>query len=171
MTTLFCIFTIGVFSGLGSFLGWAADDSGMPEIVTIVAANIKEPNKSLNQKGAIYLTLDSVKSNYDDKFFKILKYESDKNEPRIFRLPYSRNLHEQLNKEVVPKLRKGQKVTGKLSKGKNKGGKEGKPGGKGKEGQAGDKSNQNGGGSESLEQEYQFYNLQPSEIQPKNPIN
>lgn len=165
MTSLFCLFTVGVFSGLDSFLGWAADDSGMPEVVTIVAANIKEPNKNLGQKGAIYLTLDSVKSNYDNQFFKMLKYESDKNEPRMFRLPYSRNLHEQLQK-VMEKLQKGQKVTGKLTK-------NGKSGGKGKgkgKGQPGDKeSGQKGGGSESLEQEYMFYNLTPGEIQPKEP--
>lgn len=163
MTTLFCFFTVGVFSGLGSFLGWAAADTQMPETVTIIAAEIKEPNINLNNKGAIYLTLDSVKSKYDDKFFKMLKYESDKNEPRIFRIPYSRNLHEQLNKIVIPKLRQGQKVTGKLKKGQDK------SGGQGKQGNSGGTKNQNGGGSESLEQEYKFYNLQPSEIQPKNP--
>jgi len=157
MTTLFCVFTIGVFSGLESFLGWAAKDKGMPEVVTIIFAEVKEPNKALGNKGAIYLTLDSVKSKYDNKFFQMFGYESNKNEPRMFRLPYSRNLHEQLAKNVIPKLQKGQKVQGKLSKdGKSKGRK-------------GDKSgdNKDGGGSDSLEQEYMFYNLTPGEIQQK----
>lgn len=160
MTTLFCVFTVGVFSGLGSFLGWAAADSNLPEKVTIVAVNIKEPNVNLANKGAIYLTLDSIRSNYDNQFFRMLKYESDKNEPRMFRLPYSRQLHEQLAKNVIPKLQKGQSVTGKLTKGK--GGK-GKPG----KGPPGDKKDGKSGGSESLEQEYQFYNLTPGEIQEK----
>lgn len=162
MTSIFCVFTIGFFSGLSSFLGWAANDKNLPEIVTIVAANIKEPNKNLGQKGAIYLTLDSVKSKYDNQFFKMLKYESDKNEPRMFRLPYSRQLHEQLQKNVIPKLQKGQKVTGKLSK------KGGGKNGKGKGQPEGKESDQKGGGSESLEQEYQFYNLTPGEIQKKD---
>ena len=81
-------------------------------------------------------------------------YRKEKLEPRLYGLEYSRGLHEQLQKQVIPKLKRGQPVTGKLLKGEKKNG-------DGEKGKAGSKK---GGGSESQEQEWQFHELLPSGI-------
>ena len=97
--------------------------------------------------------------NTDDNFLaRFFGYKKEKIEPRLYGLKYDRELHEQLEKGVMPKLRKGQPVLGKLTKQKE--GVSGNKGGKGK--------NENeGGGSESQEQEWKFHELRPSEIHRK----
>lgn len=159
---LFCAFSISLYSSFPTFLGWGARAEDMPEIVRIHSVVIKEPNPSLNNKGGIYLLLDSVKSKYDNKFLNMIGFKSQKQEPRLFGVPYSRLLHEELEKSVIPRTKNGQIVTGKLKK--SSGGKGGQGKGKGKDN--GDKSGK--GGSESLEQEFKFYNLKPGEIQQKD---
>ena len=73
----------------------------------------------------------------------------------MYQLEYNRTLHENLQNNIVPKLKAGQPVYGKLSKEKRPPGK-GSNKGKGK-----------GDGSESQEQEWHFHELLPSEIHQK----
>ena len=63
---------------------------------------------------------------------------------------------QQLEKGVIPKLKKGQPVVGRLTKPKGNSAKKGKG-----------KSDKKGGGSESQEQEWHFHELLPSEIHRK----
>lgn len=156
-TTTICIFSIGLFLSLQTFLGWPSD-SNLPEKVSIRWVIIKEPSPSLNFKGKIYLLLDSVKSKYDNKMLDLLGHKNEVKEPRLYSIPYSRELHKELEKNVIPRLKDGQIVNGKMTK-------SGKQGVKGKKG---DGKDGKGGNSESQTQEYMFYNLPPSEIQPKN---
>ena len=152
----FCVFTIIFWSSIYSFLGWAANEDDMPEKVLIHWVIIKEPNKFMQFDGKIYVLLESVEEPETNRLLTFFGYKKDKAEPRLYGLGYSRELHEQLEKEVMPKLRKGQPVVGKLTK---KSG-EGKKVGEGKK-------NEKGDGSESQEQEWRFHKLLPSEIHQK----
>ena len=155
--SVFCIFTIIFWTSIHTFLGWPALESDVPEKVLIHWVIIKEPNKYTNYDGRIFVLLESVgepKSNFLARFFG---YRKERVEPRLHGLKYNRELHEKLEKGVMPKLKRGQPVIGRLTK-ENKQGIV-------REGDG--TSTKKGGGSESQEQEWHFHELLPSEIQGK----
>lgn len=190
ITTFFTFCTLLGFS-LQSFMGWSANDNMIPKVVAIRHVVIKEPNKQLGLEGSIHLLIEHPPTRYDAWWLQLFAYKTSKSEPRLFRLPYSRELHEVMQNEVIPKNMRGQIVVGELSKG----GKGGKPGfgkggrGKGKGGHGrgqgngqgegdedGDgngngrrgRGNGTGGyGGESLENEYMFHVLPPGYFQQK----
>jgi hypothetical protein len=141
-----------------TFLGWAAEEADVPEVMLIHWVIIKEPNKLTEYEGAIYVLSESVEQPKGNKFIQFFQYRKDKVEPRLYEIRYSRSLHEQLQKEVMSKLKTGQPVLGRLRKadktgmGKNKG-----------EGEA----KKSGEGSESQEQDWEFHELLPSEVHRK----
>ena len=154
--SIFCLFTIIFWMTIHTFLGWPAKEEDVPRKVRIHWVVIKEPNKFEEFEGAIYVLLESaeeIKANGIGRFFG---YTKDRMEPRLFALKYSRSLHEQLE-EMKKKLKKGQAVVGTLTK-------EGQQGLR-KKGTG--KSSKKGGGSESQEQDWEFHELRPSEIQEK----
>jgi len=155
--SVFCLFTIIFWTSIHTFLGWPALEDDMPEKVLIHWVIIKEPNKFTKSFGRIYVLLESVdepESNFLARFFG---YKKEKVEPRLYGLKYSRELHEDLEKRIIPRLKSGQPVFGKLTKGRNP-----------PNMRVGlDKGNGKGDGSESQEQEWQFHELQPSEIHRK----
>ena len=155
----FCAFTVIFWLSISTFLGWAAHEGDMPEKVLIHWVIIKEPNKFTKFNGKIYVLLEAANEKEPNKFIKFFGYKKDKVEPRLYGLAYSRSLHEQLEKSVIPRLRKGQPVTGKLAKGEPKGE-------KGKKGNEKGPNNKKGG-SESQEQEWHFHELRPSDFQSK----
>jgi|TARA_Y100000310_G_C20546282_1_gene745733 hypothetical protein len=131
----------------------------MPEKVLMHWVIIKEPNKFTEFDGAIYILAESAEKE-TGSLRKVFGYNKDKIEPRLYQLEYNRNLHEQLQKNVIPRLKAGQPVFGKLTK--EEGGP--KPGfGPGKDPNFKSK----GDGSESQEQEWHFHELLPSEIHRK----
>jgi hypothetical protein len=153
----FCVFT-GVFWGtIHSYLGWPADEADVPDKVLVHWVVIKEPNKYTEFKGAIYFLLESAEEE-KGSLLKFLGYKSDRSEPRLYGLPYSRKLHEQIEKQLREALKRGQPVMGRLSKIKEQG--------KGKKGSK-KGSNKKGDGSESQEQEWQFHSLRPSDFLEK----
>lgn len=154
----FCVFTIVFWSSIHSFLGWPALEDSLPEKVLIHWVIVKEPNKYTKFDGRIYFLVESVggpKSSWLARFFG---YRKAKVEPRLYGVAYSRGLHEYIEKEMRLKLRNGQPVVGRLTKGA-------KRLGYGLSGKG--KSTSKGGGSESQEQEWQFHELLPSEIHNK----
>jgi|TARA_R110000824_G_scaffold100186_1_gene238247 hypothetical protein len=153
----FCLFTVVFWSSIHTYLGWPALEKEMPNKSLIHWVIIKEPNKIIKSEGDIYIMLESVDVKGGNSLTKFFGYKKDKVEPRVYGLPYSRKLHEQLEKEVMGKLKKGQPVFGRLTKGK-----EG-PSSKGEKG----KSDKKGEGSESQEQGWEFHELSPSEIHQK----
>ena len=150
----FCIFTIMFYSLIHTFLGWGAEQADMPDKVAIHWVIVKEPNKLKNFDGKIYILLESVEDT-SGAFSKFFGYKRSKIEPRLFEMEYSRELHEELAKRVIPRNKKGQPVAGKFLKG----------GTMGKKGLG--KNEKKGGGSESQEQEWHFHELLPSEVQGK----
>jgi len=155
----FCAFTVIFWLSISTFLGWAAHEGDMPDKVLIHWVIIKEPNKFTKFNGKIYVLLEAANEKEPNKFIKFFGYKKEKVEPRLYGLAYSRSLHEQLEKSVIPRLRKGQPVTGKLAKGEPKGE-------KGKKGNEKGPNNKKGG-SESQEQEWHFHELRPSDFQSK----
>jgi len=155
--SVFCVFTIVFWTTIHTFLGWPADEEDMPNKIMIHWVIVKEPNKIKEFDGAIYILLESVEEIKANKIGKFFGYGKHRMEPRLFGLKYSRELHEQLEK-VKEKLKNGQPVVGKLTKGKGKGLSrkgDGKP------------NKKKGGGSESQEQDWQFHELRPSDIHQK----
>ena len=155
--SVFCIFTIIFWTSIHTFLGWPALEGDVPEKVLIHWVIIKEPNKYTKYDGRIYVLLESVgepKSNFLARFFG---YRKERVEPRLHGLKYSRELHEKLEKGVMPKLKRGQPVIGKLTKENTEGLRNNGDG----------TSTKKGGGSESQKQEWHFHELLPSEIQGK----
>lgn len=149
----FCLFTVLFWTSIHTFLGWPALEQDTPETVMIHWVVIKEPDKLLGFSGGIYILLESA----GDKKKTFFGYRNSDPEPRLFGLPYSRKLHEQIEKEIMGRLKKGQPVIGKLRKGENSEGIDGK-------GKGGKKK---GGGSESQGQEWEFHELRPSDLQGK----
>jgi len=149
----FCIFTIMFYSLIHTFLGWGAEQADMPDKVAIHWVIIKEPNKLKNFEGKIYILLESVED-ASGAFSNFFGYKRSKIEPRLFKMKYSRKLHEELAKRVIPRNKKGQPVAGKFLKGIE-----------GKKSKGGHKKK--GDGSESQEQEWHFHELLPSEVQGK----
>jgi len=149
----FCAFTLLFWSTLSSFLGYPANSDDMPEIVTVHWAIIKEPNKHTKFRGQIYFLIESSEKSKVNPVVKFFGY-GDRREPRLFGVPYSRKLHEQIEGSLMPRLRQGQPVTGKLSN----------LGTKGTENKMKGKSSH---GSESQGQVWEFHELPPSALQPK----
>ena len=155
----FCIFTVVFWATIHTFLGWPADQSDMPDKVVVHWVIIKEPNKLKEYDGDIFILLETAEEMKANKVSKFFGYESDGNSPRLFRLDYSRQLHEKLQQELIPKLKQGQPVLGEFKKGQE--GKKGKASGK-----KGD-NKKDGDGSESQEQNWEFHELRPSDFQGK----
>ena len=148
----FCVFTVVFWTIIHTFLGWPAPEEDMPEIVLIHWVVVKEPDKLTKFKGAIYFLIESVEEE-NESFFG---YKSSKLEPRLFGLPYSRKLHEQIEKQMMGKLKKGQPVIGRLTESKGEAGE--------KEEAGNEKSNS----SESQGQEWEFHELRPSDLNKKH---
>lgn len=159
----FCFFTIVFWGTIHSFLGWPAKEGDLPEKINIHWVIVKEPNKLSGFLGQIYFIIDSSEESRMNSFLRFFGYKHSKVEPREFGLPYSRKLHEQINNEILPRLKNGQVVRGKMEKG---GGKDGFGKGKGKISGEGKK----GYVGESQDQEWVFHNLRPGEIQQKDPF-
>jgi len=118
--TTFCVFTIIFWSSIHTFLGWPAMESDVPEKVVIHWVIIKEPNKFTKSNGRIYVLAESMGEAEASFLARFFGYKKEKIEPRLYGLEYSRNLHEQLEKGIIPKLKMGQPVVGRLKKAKPK---------------------------------------------------
>jgi len=155
--SFFCVFTIIFWSSIHSFLGWPALESSMPEKMAVHWVIIKEPNKLIKSRGRIYVLAESLKED-SSALARFFGYRQDKIEPRLYGVKYSRDLHEQLEKQVIPRLKRGQVVAGKFMKRSKR---------QGINSMSGEREEGKGGGSESQRQEWHFHELLPSEIHRK----
>ncbi len=158
--SVFCVFTIVFWMTIHSFLGWPAKDSDMPKKVLVHWVIVKEPDKLEDYDGNIYFLVESA--NKDDGNFvaRLFGYQKDIREPRLFGLPYDRELHEKIESQIKPKLQSGKPVVGELKK---------KEQGKGKANAKGNSNGEpkKGGGSQSQNQKWEFHELRPSDLNPK----
>jgi len=131
-------FGIVVWYSVDSYLGWPSTQYP-PRKFQLHWAIVDEPAKGSQETGSIYLWLSKMKHDDDkknekswEKYFTWLGYEQDPRNPRVYVVPYTRPLHEQMQK-AQGMLKKGQKVIGEFAPGKGgKLGGEGKGKGKGK---------------------------------------
>lgn len=71
------------YTSFGSFLGWPAQ-APLPQKFMMLAGSIDEPNEETGERGAIYIWAVSLaRDRLDD-------------DPRAYRVAYSRQLHEQV---------------------------------------------------------------------------
>ena len=90
-----CLFTFAVWDALDSFSGWPAAESP-PSRALLLGSSVDEPR-------AIYLWLMTPSAH------GLLEYRSKGAEPRAYRVPYSRQLHKQVDR-ASQLARKGEPV-------------------------------------------------------------
>lgn len=172
--SLFFLFCVVLAVNFESSMGWAANGNKLDGIITIRYAMVKEPNPQTGSSGNIYLVLDIQSSDSDKVLLNMFGHKTEGVEPRLYKLAYSRKLHEALQKNVIPLLQKGQAVKGRFKRGGTPGNGDGDF-----EGESGDGHGQKGGkgkggkkgkGSDSIEpNDPMFYALPPSYFQQKEP--
>ena len=92
-------FGLVVWKALPSYQGWPTSQT-LPEKAAMMGGAIHEPRPGSNDTGAIYLWLVPLK----DKVVNgetILSYDRPNGEPRAYRLPYSRRMHERMAKAMM----------------------------------------------------------------------
>jgi len=177
--TLVLYFSLALWNSLGSLSGWATNNELPPKFV-LHWALVSEPSKSNPKEvGGIFFWATELNEDHVPKkeeinyFLQPFVAKKADSEPRVYRLPYSEKLHQQLQ-SVMQKIKQGKTVVG---RGKSPGdageegeGKDGKGDGKGK-GFGGEGGDKKGGrkGSMSQDQEFIFYDLPPFKMPEKDP--
>jgi hypothetical protein len=87
------VFAILAGAARGSFSGWATSESP-PTRALFMSGVAREPDKRTGTDGAIYLWLIPPRSSSRNVF----AYDASEPAPRAYKLPYSREAHEQLEK-------------------------------------------------------------------------
>lgn len=149
---------------LSGIAGWPSSNS-LPEKFIVHWIIVKEPPKKTSEEGAIYVwatSLSQKQNNNKDKWWErlLLSFEpSDLTEPRSYRLPYSKELHENAN-DALGRIMKGERVGGSNNgrKGDGEGDGEGK----------GDGEGEGGGGSFSHSDDVSFHDLPPPHVPDKD---
>jgi len=168
------LFSISLWHSLESLEGWPTDES-MPDKFEIKWIVVEEPNIRTGDKGEILVWSKNMTKEYKSKSSIPLLHNKEKSDdPRLHRLPYSREMHKQAQ-DIQKKIAAGGKYYGEMKDGKMEGkgegkgkgsgqgkGGDGKGEGKGKSGQKGD------GGSLSQEQDPIFHELPPPYFIPKD---
>lgn len=165
------IFGIAVWRSLDSYLGWPTPEQ-LPEKFILLWAEVREPNPKVGEPGKICLWTYSYKESKDGDSPGAFDYRPSVGEPRAYKLPYSRLLHQQAE-QAKEMIKGGKIVVFQRKKGKGRGGGEGE--GEGEEGEGTDQPGREGsgrrggrGGDSREEQEFQFYELPPPRLPLKN---
>ena len=98
------VFAIAFFLGLVEMLGWPTERA-LPERFTLHASLVQEPSKTTAGSGAIYLWLSPIEET---------EAAAVEAMPRAHRLPYDRELHEQLARAEA-ELRTGRLIQGRAT--------------------------------------------------------
>lgn len=178
MVSLSIFFSISLWHSLISLQGWPTPQT-MPEKFEVKWLDVKEPNQKTGGKGCIYvwainLEPDSSPVGTTAPLLGVQLHSKEKSgEPRLYKLPYSREMHEQA-KGIKEMIGKGGRFYGRLGKAGEGGmsqldadGKKGSGKGKGRPGQG--RPNGEGGGSISEGQEFVFHELPPPLFPDKEP--
>lgn len=89
--TVFLIFySLETYRALPSYSGWPARET-MPQRALLLHAVVREPNPSKHDPGAIFLWVVPLGQDDPGPF----SYRPVSGEPRAYKLPYSRSMHEQ----------------------------------------------------------------------------
>lgn len=172
-----CSSSILLYNTLNSYKGWPSSEE-TPKKFMIKWVDIHEP--SGQYKGDIFLWISKPPKHLlkgqplpDEGSDKFLYYQGSEHEPRAYRIPYSKSMHNMMQK-AQQALKKGKPVmidksgkSGESGKGKEgKGGKDGK-GGKGIEGKEGKMGEISGSWNFSQKQKWEFHVLPPPKLPEK----
>jgi hypothetical protein len=113
--TVLSVLCIWVWLSLEAMMGWPIDrvPTGKYDIAWV---EIEEPNKSKNIKGGIYIWIRNMDQDADLDLFNQEDAHKDEREPRAYGVPYSREMHKEMNK-VKGMLKAGGKVRAEIKKG------------------------------------------------------
>lgn len=175
--------SMGLWLSMTGLLGWPTEEV-MPNKFRIHWIVVQPPSGEKTGDGAVYVWAEDIQpqiekdGNWYDQIMFPFHSKYEENDPRLYKLEYTKPLHKQSNQIVNNFLKKGKPYFGSMKKGKGKGegegngkGKgEGEGNGKGRNGISGQKGNSadmfgRGGG------EHQFYQLPPPKFPKKEPIN
>ena len=104
LTLLLAGFGFEVTNALDSYAGWPTGEE-MPEDAQLLGAVIHEPSARVGDKGAIYVWVRPLVPPQNG----LLQETPSPDEPRAFRLPYSREMHEEMEK-AMQAIRAGQTI-------------------------------------------------------------
>lgn len=113
LTVLLIGFGLEVSGALDSYAGWPTDEQ-MPENAQLLGAIIREPSPRVGDQGAIYVWVRPLVPPVSG----LLRETPSPDEPRAFRLPYSREMHEEME-AAMQAIRQGQTIG--LRRGHHKG--------------------------------------------------
>lgn len=85
-------FGLAVWSSLGSYKGWPTT-AAPPEKALVYWVLVREPEPARGDPGAIFVWLTPVEEDASGSL-NPLDYDSPGGEPRAYKLPYSRSLHQ-----------------------------------------------------------------------------
>lgn len=173
-------FSFMIWRALSSYQGWPTA-AETPEKALLIQAIVREPDEKAGDQGAIYLWLLPLSDEVND-IPSLLEYPGIRGEPRAYKMPYSREMHEGVNR-AQGMMRAGKPVVmrrgGKPGRGSGQPG-DGEPGegdgdGDGQPGQGGPNGGRRGqghgngsGGYGDRRSEFQFYELPPAAPPLKN---
>lgn len=185
MVSLSIFFSISLWNSLVSLQGWPTSET-MPEKFEVKWLDVKEPNKKTGEEGYIYVWAINLEPNRpspvaDDAATPPLGVQLHakeySGEPRLYKLPYSREMHKQAEgiKEMIGK---GGRFYGRLVQageggisqlGVDSKGGSGKGKGKGRPGQGQSNGEGSRNISEGQEFEFIFHELPPPLFPNKEP--
>ena len=172
LSLYFCL-TVG-FS-VSDFMGWPTDED-LPEKFLVHWIVVDEPDSKSGDEGNIYVWLkDSSENKISKESWNdyLLSFYDGDSEPRSYKMPYSRDLHEQAQ-EALNMIMDGQSVGG-TNSGLGQGEGEGEGDGEGGEGEGegqgmGEGTEEGGEGEGSLTRNggISFHKLPPAKLPRKN---
>ena len=162
MIVLSLYFCLSVGFSVTEFMGWPTDDKLPPKFLLHWAV-INEPDVKLGDEGSIYVWVKPIgEPEIEHKEWNnyLLSFYDGESQPRAYRIPYSRALHEQTQKAMGILLKGG--GVGGTNKGK------GKPKGKKQSGGNGDAKAGDGGKSLTNNGGIEFHKLPPPKLPDKD---
>lgn len=118
LTLFMTFYSLEVHDALDSYSGWPAAEA-MPQRALLLSATVREPNPSKNDLGAIFLWVVPLGQDDPGPF----AYRPISGEPRAYKLPYSRDMHEQASQAMTAMQRDGRPIL--IERGARPGGAEG----------------------------------------------
>ena len=113
-----------VWGSISNLKGWAAEGTHLPDKYLIHWIVVNEPSKVTNTEGGIFLLVSDISKDDEENKGEELKVyvKGNEKEPRLFKIPYSREMHKQAQ-EMINGLKKGKRFIGEKAKENKKGGK------------------------------------------------
>lgn len=173
--------SLGIWYSMNGLLGWPTEQN-VPDKFQAFWIVVETPEDDVPKSGAIYVWAKSLtpedESNFGDvpkwvdKFLIPFHNKYSKNEPRLYKLSYSEELHQQANEIIEGHLKQGRPYFGTLEgDGDGEGDGEGTGEGGGQQGRGGADGDSLGDGSGSYSRDTRpppkFYELPPPKFPDK----